>query len=1438
MKKLLLFVIACTLGLFTVNAQNRLESITKAYEGDNITYVYASETSNEVVKVLKGVDQGYGQYTTFLTYENGLLKSTEYAFVDADATINDIDKTSYSAEWDVVEYTYSEGRLASYKELQYRNWYSSTEPQSETEYTLVYDGDKVTSITFGTSKITYTYENGKLVQEEKSYYDQWATPPGDVVDYSIEYIYDEAGNCVSATKYTHYNGKTPSETTEYVYDVTKLATDVYSFAYPYEVKPVNVNIITKASTYGYYADWFYNEETDEWEQGEPTKGEATVATYNYSFATISAPVAPTGLTAEVLSDTEVKLMWDVVADATSYNVYNGTELVAENVTETTYTVNGLTAATEYTFTVTAVNEGGESAASNEAKVTTLKAIEINFEAIAFGEVTVGGEYWSKVGATKDVKVTPFGKEVKSITVDNAFFTLPEIDLTAETITFAVGYDVNAAAGEYEGNLVVTLATDATYTVPMTATAYAPVTPDVFELAQEITFTDGVYTNTPDFATLHDNYLGAPDAVYTFTLEDNEAVEVTVTGENAKHAIYAEGDFTTSLQRTEKILSTTFSYDFNDGNLDDFIVVDNDEFDYTWELEEDDTDGYELVSYSFLGAYEGDQWVIYVQEADERIITKEAYPLTQNSVLALDIDVDGKVWEEIFVEVTTDGENFTELAKVADDEYTYSEDWIAKKVNIGAKLAEAGLEFGEYQIALRHNYQGGGRFAVDNLSLTERGLVYPAGKYFLVAAAETEFSVEVKSVVYTGTEVVDVPAAPVVEATANVNAIVLTWAAVETATSYNVYQGEEKLANVTELTYTVEGLDFETEYCFTVTAVNENGESKATEACATTEKDPDAPVVEVLLFEDFESYEAGNQIAKDGAEYWTTWSKKVGGATDGVVAEKDGNKYGHLTHGVDQVLLLGGYQSGVFDLEFDMYIPAEKVAYYNLLHEFNGSNSEWAMQAYIHLTDNGQSNPQYAQGHGTLHAGSNSTADVPCVHDGWMHFRVHIDANTDKAEYYYTMPGEEEQKACEWTWSLESFGGSTVGRKLDAMNFYPLNANSEYYIDNISLTRIGGEAEIAIGFDTDKVECNLDADDMNTVEFVVENTGNSIVDYTAWVDYGEGAMSDAYESVTYSLEDLSNATVYGWTTDQPLTFEVAALYPSSAYATSLMGTYLSEVTYLLPELIDPQTGESLPSIEPGTGLTFRVYEQGINGVPGKVLAEKVIPAEDVVFDWNVATFDEPVALTGFDFYIAVEMTQALDGSTMTLDGNDKATTAGFGDLFRQSSGAFMSFTEVAKVNEGSWTLVALCEGNPVIGGWAELDKKSGSLAIGAKETINVEFSSFYLEPGKTYDAKIVFNSTASEESIELPVSLYVFPEDVEEILSNTYNIYPNPTAAQVTVEGENINYIAVYNSVGQLVKVVRTQNNVVDMSANDNGVYFFNIVDNAGQSSVQRVVVAK
>ena len=53
----------------------------------------------------------------------------------------------------------------------------------------------------------------------------------------------------------------------------------------------------------------------------------------------------------------------------------------------------------------------------------------------------------------------------------------------------------------------------------------------------------------------------------------------------------------------------------------------------------------------------------------------------------------------------------------------------------------------------------------------------------------------------------------------------------------MYRGTEKLANVTATSYLVEGLTADTEYCFTITALNGDAESdKSAAACAKTAKE--------------------------------------------------------------------------------------------------------------------------------------------------------------------------------------------------------------------------------------------------------------------------------------------------------------------------------------------------------------------------------------------------------------------------------------------------------------------------------------------------------------------------------------------------------------------------------------------------------------------------
>nr|WP_030718634.1 glycoside hydrolase family 18 protein [Streptomyces sp. NRRL S-237] len=81
------------------------------------------------------------------------------------------------------------------------------------------------------------------------------------------------------------------------------------------------------------------------------------------------PAAPTGLTASATSSTSVALTWSAVPGATSYTVHRD-GAAPLSVTSASATVTGLTAATTYTFRVSAANAAGTSPQSAPATATT------------------------------------------------------------------------------------------------------------------------------------------------------------------------------------------------------------------------------------------------------------------------------------------------------------------------------------------------------------------------------------------------------------------------------------------------------------------------------------------------------------------------------------------------------------------------------------------------------------------------------------------------------------------------------------------------------------------------------------------------------------------------------------------------------------------------------------------------------------------------------------------------------------------------------------------------------------------------------------------------------------------------------------------------------------------------------------------------------------
>ena len=602
--------------------------------------------------------------------------------------------------------------------------------------------------------------------------------------------------------------------------------------------------------------------------------------------------------------------------------------------------------------------------------------------------------------------------------------------------------------------------------------------------------------------------------------------------------------------------------------------------------------------------------------------------------------------------------------------------------------------------------------------------------------------------------------------------------------------------------------------------------------------------QVLIFDPFEDYTVGNKIAAEaiaaGNDWWTTWSNAPGGAEDGVVADLEGNKCGHLTYNNDQVLLLGGVESGTYDLEFDILVPDGKNGYFNILHEFNGSGSTWAMQAYLHLTNDGSGSGTAAPGHGTIHAGSNSTADIPCVYDEWMHFRLHVDTDLDQAEFFYssetTYP--EEMSLCSWQWSLDSFGENTVGRKLDAMDFYPpKNAStSEFYLDNFTFTRIGEESAAALTFDTDAVNLWVAEDDFASTEINISNAeGTSIGDWAGWIDFGMGEAGSMTTQINYDGEISENSSLVGLNVDDPTLIEVGAMYPGAAYGGSAMGTQIVSAQYVF--FTNSET--STIGVEPNTSVTFRVYGQGLNNQPGTLLAEKTIAYSDIVADdWTVATFDEPVDLTGYNVWITVEFTQATSGYAMSFDGG---SNAGYGDFYRTNGGgAFSRCSEVFTTDYGNFHIRANCQGTPVNGGWATLSKSEGSMAIGESDDVTVMVNALGFVDGDVKTANIVFKTNDPEHpEVVIPLTMYVDTDDVAENAEQLASVYPNPATSMVTLEGENLNSVAIYNVAGQLIRVVKLDNliNNIDMNV-ESGVYFFSIYDNNGRNSVQRVVIVK
>jgi hypothetical protein len=195
--------------------------------------------------------------------------------------------------------------------------------------------------------------------------------------------------------------------------------------------------------------------------------------------------------------------------------------------------------------------------------------------------------------------------------------------------------------------------------------------------------------------------------------------------------------------------------------------------------------------------------------------------------------------------------------------------------------------------------------------------------------------------------------------------------------------------------------------------------------------------QVVVYEDnFDSYTTGEQLTLENSVNWTTWSGAPGTAEDPIVSDEyassDPNAV-KITGTNDVVMLLGDQTAGKYNVMFKMYIPAGNLGYFNILHLFAGTNSEWGLQVYFDLG-----------GIGIVDGNGAGAGAFTFNYDEWIDVKANINLDDDWCMFYIN-----GNLVHEYQWSKGTFGTGTLNQ-LGGMNLFAWNegGNPLYYVEDV------------------------------------------------------------------------------------------------------------------------------------------------------------------------------------------------------------------------------------------------------------------------------------------------------------------------------------------------------------------------------------------------------
>jgi hypothetical protein len=307
-------------------------------------------------------------------------------------------------------------------------------------------------------------------------------------------------------------------------------------------------------------------------------------------------------------------------------------------------------------------------------------------------------------------------------------------------------------------------------------------------------------------------------------------------------------------------------------------------------------------------------------------------------------------------------------------------------------------------------------------------------------------------------------------------------------------------------------------------------------------------VTIPLFEDFEGFTVGVQLACQDPVNWSTWSNLP---CDPVEDAYISNNYAYsgtnsavFVQNNDVIKFFDTQTSGKWDIGFMIYIPAGKAGYFNLMAQ---ALVLWDIEVYFD-----------AGGAGRALTGD-PVATFTWTEATWQLVRVIVDLDTDLAEFWF-----DGSLVKSWAWTNGTSG--TCPLVLDVADIFGATANDEMYVDDfmfgmypyvpVELTsftaNVNNLGQVILNWETAteinnqgfEIERRTETSEYRTVAFVegygttTEPKSYIYTDVTADNGINYYRLKQVDYNGTYEYSPEIEVDVNG-----PLTFDLAQNYPN-------------------------------------------------------------------------------------------------------------------------------------------------------------------------------------------------------------------------------------------------------------------------------------------------------